>query len=214
MAGATSKTVSPRFRRALCEIPAGTPGPLARVQGRLAPPMRYRRERIIRTVTWEQAFGLIGERLRTLGNPHAAAFYTSGRTSNEAAFLYQLFAREFGTNNLPDCSNLCHEATSVGLPLSIGVGKGTVQLADFALTDAVFTFGHNPGSNHPRMLSTLREVARRGKPIVVFNPMRERGLERFRSPQHVSEMLTGRATDLATHYFQRASAPITRSCRV
>jgi molybdopterin-dependent oxidoreductase alpha subunit len=172
-------------------------------QGRLVHPMRYNRTTDhYEPVAWDEAFRLISATLASLPGADYAAFYTSGRTSNEAAFLYQLFAREFGTNNLPDCSNLCHEATSIGLPQSIGVGKGTVQLEDFALTDAVLTFGHNPGTNHPRMLATLREVARRNAPIMVFNPMRERGLERFRSPQSAAEMLTGGATDLATHYFQ------------
>jgi molybdopterin-dependent oxidoreductase alpha subunit len=172
-------------------------------QGRLACPMRYdaTTDRYV-PIDWDAAAGLIGEHLRRLPTAHAAAFYTSGRTSNEAAFLYQLFAREFGTNNLPDCSNLCHEATSIGLPLSIGVGKGTVQLKDFEETDLILSFGHNPGTNHPRMLGTLRAAARRGVPIVVFNPLRERGLEKFRSPQHPVEMLGGSGTSLATHYFQ------------
>ncbi|WP_129782459.1 FdhF/YdeP family oxidoreductase [Peristeroidobacter soli] len=172
-------------------------------QGRLGIPLRYdsRTDHYV-PIEWADAYALIGEHLRSLTTPHAAAFYTSGRTSNEAAFLYQLFAREYGTNNMPDCSNLCHEATSVGLPKSIGVGKGTVQLSDFDQTQLILSFGHNPGTNHPRMLATLRDVARRGVPIVVFNPMRERGLERFRSPQHPAEMLTGTATNLATHYFQ------------
>jgi molybdopterin-dependent oxidoreductase alpha subunit len=131
-----------------------------------------------------------------------AEFYTSGRASNEAAFLYQLFAREYGTNNFPDCSNMCHEATSVGLPQSIGVGKGTVTLEDFDHCDAVFCIGHNPGTNHPRMLTTLREVAKRGVPIIVFNPLRERGLERFTSPQHPVEMLTMSSTPIASTYYQ------------
>jgi molybdopterin-dependent oxidoreductase alpha subunit len=131
-----------------------------------------------------------------------AEFYTSGRTSNEAAFLYQLMVREYGTNNFPDCSNMCHEATSVGLPESIGVGKGTVTLEDFAHCDALFSFGHNPGTNHPRMLSTLREVSKRGVPIVAVNPLRERGLERFTSPQHPAEMLTNSATPIAQTYYQ------------
>ncbi len=172
-------------------------------QGRLACPLRYDAsvDRYV-PVSWDEAMALIGSHLRGLPTPHAAAFYTSGRTSNEAAFLYQLFAREFGTNNLPDCSNLCHEATSVGLPMSIGVGKGTVQLQDFEQTDLILSFGHNPGTNHPRMLGTLRDAARRGVPIVVFNPLKERGLEKFRSPQHATEMLTGGGTVLATHYFQ------------
>ena len=118
--------------------------------------------------------------LRGYGDPNAVEFYTSGRTSNEAAFLYQVFVREFGTNNFPDCSNMCHEATSVGLPKSIGVGKGTVTLEDFELCDAIFCIGHNPGTNHPRMLSTLREAAKRGVDIVVFNPLRERGARAVR----------------------------------
>lgn len=172
-------------------------------QGRLACPLRYdaATDHYVAT-SWDEAFGAIAARLRRLPSPNAAAFYTSGRTSNEAAFLYQLFARELGTNNLPDCSNLCHEASSVGLPASIGVGKGTVQLADFDRTDLILSFGHNPGTNHPRMLGTLRAAAKRGVPLLVFNPLRERGLERFRSPQHPKEMLTSGSTELATHYFQ------------
>ena len=172
-------------------------------QGRLGTPLRFdATSDHYQPVSWEHACEEIGAALRALPGPQAAAFYTSGRTSNEAAFLYQLFARQFGTNNLPDCSNLCHEATSIGLPLSIGVGKGTVQLTDFDQADAIFSFGHNPGTNHPRMLATLRSAARRGARIVVFNPLRERGLERFRSPQSATEMLTGGSTELATHYYQ------------
>ncbi|MCC5795646.1 MAG: FdhF/YdeP family oxidoreductase [Chromatiales bacterium] len=172
-------------------------------QGRLTQPLRYNRASDrYEPIAWDEAFALIASQLRALPSPDAAAFYTSGRTSNEAAFLYQLMIREFGTNNMPDCSNLCHEASSIGLPQSIGVGKGTVTLADFDCTGAVFSFGHNPGTNHPRMLATLQAVARRGKPIVVFNPMRERGLERFRSPKEPAAMLTGASTELATHYFQ------------
>ena len=172
-------------------------------QGRLTHPLRYdpATDRYLQ-VTWEQAFHDIGSRLHAIGSPDACAFYTSGRTSNEAAFLWQLYGREFGTNNFPDCSNLCHEATSVGLPASIGVGKGTVSLDDFAATDLLMSFGHNPGSNHPRMLGTLRELALRGVPIVVFNPLRERGLERFRSPQHPLDHASRKGVELATHYYQ------------
>ncbi len=172
-------------------------------QGRLSVPLRYdpATDRYL-PIAWEDAFARIGEQLRRLPGPDHAAFYTSGRTSNEAAFLYQLFAREYGTNNLPDCSNLCHEATSVGLPQSIGVGKGTVQLEDFDQTDLILSLGHNPGTNHPRMLATLRAAAKRGVPLLVFNPLRERGLERFRSPQDATEMFAGGSTELATHYFQ------------
>ncbi|MCH6482120.1 FdhF/YdeP family oxidoreductase [Pseudoxanthomonas sp. LH2527] len=172
-------------------------------EGRLTHPMAYDAEadRYL-PISWDDAFSRIGDALRALPHPDMAEFYTSGRTSNEAAFLYQLMVREYGTNNFPDCSNMCHEATSVGLPESIGVGKGTVTLDDFAHCDLLFSFGHNPGTNHPRMLSTLREVSKRGVPIVAVNPLRERGLERFTSPQHPAEMLTNTATPIAQTYYQ------------
>ena len=153
-------------------------------------------------IAWDEAFARIGAAMRAMDDPDRMEFYTSGRASNEAAFLYQLLARSFGTNNFPDCSNMCHEATSVGLPQSIGVGKGTVTLDDFEQADAVFCIGHNPGTNHPRMLGTLREVSRRGVPIIVVNPMRERGLERFQDPQAPIEMATFGATPLASTYHQ------------
>jgi molybdopterin-dependent oxidoreductase alpha subunit len=172
-------------------------------EGRLTHPMVYdQASDRYRPISWDEAFAQIGAALRQLPHPDMAEFYTSGRASNEAAFLYQLFAREYGTNNFPDCSNMCHEATSVGLPQSIGVGKGTVTLEDFDRCDAVFCIGHNPGTNHPRMLTTLREVAKRGVPIIVFNPLRERGLERFTSPQHPVEMLTMSSTPIASTYYQ------------
>ena len=169
--------------------------------GRLTHPMVYdaASDRYL-PVSWEEALSRIGAALRALPDPNMAEFYTSGRASNEAAFVYQLFVREFGTNNFPDCSNMCHEATSVGLPESIGVGKGTVTLEDFDHCDAIFCIGHNPGTNHPRMLTTLRAAARRKVPIVVFNPLRERGLERFEAPQNPVEMLTLGATELASSY--------------
>jgi molybdopterin-dependent oxidoreductase alpha subunit len=171
-------------------------------EGRLTHPMTYDKatDRYL-PISWDEALKKIGAALRALPNPDMAEFYTSGRASNEAAFLYQLFAREYGTNNFPDCSNMCHEATSVGLPESIGVGKGTVTLEDFDHCDAVFCIGHNPGTNHPRMLTTLREVSKRGAPIIVFNPLRERGLERFTSPQHPVEMLTLSSTPIASTYY-------------
>lgn len=171
--------------------------------GRLTHPLRYdaKSDHFV-PIDWDEAFARTGAELRALSDPNQAEFYCSGRTSNEAAFLYQLMARAFGTNNFPDCSNMCHEATSVGLPKSIGVGKGTVTLEDFDLADAIFCIGHNPGTNHPRMLSTLSAAARRGAPIVVANPMKERGLERFKSPQHPSEMLSPQSTQLASAYHQ------------
>lgn len=170
--------------------------------GRLTHPLAYHPQSdTLRPVSWEQAFARIGEVLRGLA-PEQVEFYTSGRASNEAAFLYQLFARELGTNNFPDCSNLCHQATSVGLPRSIGIGKGTVSLMDFDNTELVISIGHNPGTNHPRMMGTLHELARRGVPIIVFNPLRETALERFADPQSVMEMATYSATDIASTYFQ------------
>src|SRR5882762_9560630 len=171
-------------------------------QGRLTQPLVYDGATdTYQPIGWNEAFRHIGEVLRGLPDPNMVEFYTSGRASNEAAFLYQLFGREYGTNNFPDCSNMCHEATSVGLPESIGVGKGTVTLEDFDHCDAVFCIGHNPGTNHPRMLTTLREVSKRGAPIIVFNPLRERGLERFTSPQHPVEMLTLSSTPIASTYY-------------
>ena len=172
-------------------------------QGRLTQPMHYdaATDKYV-PIAWHDAFELIGQALRALPHPDMAEFYTSGRTSNEAAFLYQLYAREYGTNNFPDCSNMCHEATSVGLPPAIGVGKATVTLEDFDHCDAIFCVGHNPGTNHPRMLSTLREASKRGAPIVVFNPLAERGLERFLSPQSPLEMATLSATPIASTYFK------------
>ena len=172
-------------------------------EGRLTHPMAYDAATdTYQPIAWDDAFARIGAVLQALPDPNMAEFYTSGRASNEAAFLYQLYAREFGTNNFPDCSNMCHEATSVGLPDSIGVGKGTVTLEDFDYADAIFCIGHNPGTNHPRMLGTLREASKRGCKIVVFNPLRERGLERFAAPQNPFEMVTLGSTPIASSYYQ------------
>ncbi len=152
-------------------------------------------------ISWEDAFALIGEELGALDSPDEAIFYTSGRTSNEAAFLYQLFVREFGTNNLPDCSNMCHESSGVGLSEVIGVGKGTVLLEDFDKADAIFVIGQNPGTNHPRMLTALQSAKRHGATIVSINPLRETGLVRFKHPQEVRGLL-GRGTPLASLHLQ------------
>ncbi len=172
-------------------------------EGRVTQPMAYdaASDRYL-PISWDAAFTRIGAALRALPDPNMAEFYTSGRASNEAAFLYQLFAREYGTNNFPDCSNMCHEATSVGLPQSIGMGKGSVSLDDFDACDLIIAMGHNPGTNHPRMMGTLHEVARRGAPIIVFNPLRERALERFADPQNAVEMATMGSTDIASSYHQ------------
>ena len=172
-------------------------------EGRLTHPMRYdaASDRYV-TVTWEAAFAEIGATLRGLDHPDQAEFYTSGRASNEAAYLYQLFARAYGTNNFPDCSNMCHEASGVALVQAIGIGKGTVLLEDFERADAIFCVGQNPGTNHPRMLGDLRRAAERGAKIVVLNPVRERGLERFADPQNTVEMLRGSSAPVASHYLQ------------
>jgi molybdopterin-dependent oxidoreductase alpha subunit len=171
--------------------------------GRLTEPLaydpttdRYRR------IGWDEAFATVARHLQALPSPDEAIFYTSGRTSNEAAFLYQLFVREYGTNNFPDCSNMCHEPSGVGMKASVGVGKGTVTLDDFELADCLLIFGQNPGTNHPRMLGELRAASRRGARILSFNPMRERGLERFADPQSPLEMLSGGATPIASDFYQ------------
>jgi molybdopterin-dependent oxidoreductase alpha subunit len=172
-------------------------------QGRLTTPMRYDAagDRYVAT-TWDEAFATIAHHLNALASPDEAVFYTSGRTSNEAAFLYQLFVREFGTNNLPDCSNMCHEPSGTALRRQIGVGKGTVSLDDFEQADCILIFGQNPGTNHPRMLGELRAAAKRGAAIVAFNPLRERGLEKFADPKDALEMLQGGSTRIASDYFQ------------
>ena len=172
-------------------------------QGRLTEPMRYDpvTDHYV-PIDWSDAFALIARELNALRDPNEAEFYTSGRTSNEAAFMYQLFARRFGTNNFPDCSNMCHEPTSVGLPESIGIGKGTVVLDDFAHAEAIFIVGQNPGTNSPRMMTELHNASRRGVPIVVFNPLRERALERFAAPQNPVEMVTFGETRIASEYCQ------------
>ncbi len=172
-------------------------------QGRLTHPMVY--DGVLdryRPIGWDAAFALIASHLNALPDPNQAMFYTSGRASNEAAFLYQLFVREYGTNNFPDCSNMCHEPSGNGMRPQIGVGKGTVTLDDFELADAIFIFGQNPGTNHPRMLGELRAASKRGTRIVSFNPLRERGLERFQDPQSKMEMATLGSTPISSHYFQ------------
>ena len=153
-------------------------------QGRLVEPMVLRPGALhYAPIGWDETFRLIAAELRALPTPDAAAFYTSGRTSNEAAFLWQLFARQFGTNNLPDCSNMCHESSGVALHESIGIGKGTVTLEDFEHADAIFVIGQNPGTNHPRMLASLAAAKARGAKIVSVNPLPEIGIERFKNPQ-------------------------------
>ncbi|MGJ8692843.1 MAG: FdhF/YdeP family oxidoreductase [Thalassotalea sp.] len=170
-------------------------------QGRLAEPVSY--DPVTdkyQAISWQQAFDLIASELNQLESPEQAEFYTSGRASNEAAFLYQLFVRRFGSNNFPDCSNMCHEASGIALTQSIGIGKGTVTIDDFEFADGIFVFGQNPGTNHPRMLDSLSKAAHRGANVVSFNNLKERGLERFTNPQSPKEMLTG-GCDITKQYF-------------
>jgi molybdopterin-dependent oxidoreductase alpha subunit len=152
-------------------------------------------------VSWDDAFADIGARLRAL-DPKSVVFYSSGRASLETSYMYQLLARMYGNNNLPDSSNMCHESTSVGLKKSIGVGVGTVVLDDFEKTDCILFFGQNVGINSPRMLHQLQEARKRNVPIVTFNPLRERGLVSFVNPQSPFEMLTGTETAISTQYHQ------------
>lgn len=170
-------------------------------QGRLTEPMRYdaATDHYV-PISWDDAFKLIGSELGKLSSPDEAEFYTSGRTSNEAAFLYSVFVREFGTNNFPDCSNMCHEPTSRGLPMSIGIGKGTVVIGDFAKAEAIFIIGQNTGTNSPRMMTELVHARKRNAPIVAVNPMPERALIRFTEPQDVLEMATFRSTPISNEF--------------
>jgi molybdopterin-dependent oxidoreductase alpha subunit len=193
---ATRARITPEFfaRRSVAELAAQSDHWL-NAQGRLTHPMVLRPgKNHYEPIAWDEAFALLAHELHALGSPNEAAFYTSGRTSNEAAFLWQLFARAFGTNNLPDCSNMCHESSGVALSESIGIGKGTVKLADFELADAIFVIGQNPGTNHPRMLTTLEAAKRRGAKIVSINPLPEVGVERFKNPQDFMHPLKAFAT--------------------
>jgi molybdopterin-dependent oxidoreductase alpha subunit len=171
-------------------------------RGRLTQPMLLKeRGTHYEPVSWDEAFKLIATELNALASPDDAIFYTSGRTSNEAAFLYQLFVRQFGTNNLPDCSNMCHESSGSALTETIGIGKGTVTLADFDLADLVFVIGQNPGTNHPRMLTALQKAKRRGCKIVHINPLPEIGTTRFKHPQEIFRLM-GKGTGLADLFLQ------------
>jgi molybdopterin-dependent oxidoreductase alpha subunit len=171
-------------------------------KGRIAQPMYLPKSATHYTpVSWDFAFKKIAEELNALASPDEAAFYTSGRTSNEASFMYQLFVREFGTNNMPDCSNMCHESTSVGLAEAIGIGKGTVTLDDFYDTDVILIMGQNPGTNHPRMLTALEKAKKKGAKIIAVNPLHEAGLIGFRNPQEVKGVL-GITAHLADLYLQ------------
>ena len=174
-------------------------------QGRLTHPMRYdaASDRYVPT-GWQEAFTAIGKELARLrqDDPQSVVFYSSGRAALETSYMYQLFARLYGNNNLPDSSNMCHESTSIALPRSIGVPVGTVTLEDFEQTDAIFFFGQNVGVSSPSMLHQLQRARQRGVPIVTFNPLKEVGLVHFANPQSPRQMLTSERTDISTQYLQ------------
>jgi molybdopterin-dependent oxidoreductase alpha subunit len=167
-------------------------------QGRITQPMVLRKDAThYEPISWDDAFSLIARKLNELSTPDEAAFYTSGRTANETAFLYQLFARQFGTNNLPDCSNMCHESSGSALSDSIGIGKGTATLDDVHEAGVLIDLGHNPGTCHPRMLTALQLTKKNGGKIIAINPLAETGLMRFQHPQHPVQVLTGGSTQIA-----------------
>ncbi|HEX5651757.1 MAG TPA: molybdopterin-dependent oxidoreductase, partial [Chitinophagaceae bacterium] len=171
-------------------------------KGRIAEPLYLPAgSRHYQPISWDLAFLQIATHLNKLSSPNQAIFYTSGRTSNEAAFLYQLFVREYGTNNLPDCSNMCHESSGVALGESLGIGKGSVTLDDFYKTEVIMILGQNPGTNHPRMLSALQKAKTKGAMIIAINPLPETGLMAFSNPQQVKGML-GSGTPLADIFLQ------------
>jgi molybdopterin-dependent oxidoreductase alpha subunit len=171
-------------------------------QGRLTEPMVLRPGHVhYEPIAWDAAFALVAAELNDLASPNEAIFYTSGKITNEPAFLFQLFARQFGTNNLPDCSNMCHESSGLGLNHALGEGKSTVTLEDLEGADCIVIAGQNPGTNHPRMLTALQNAKRRGATIIAVNPMREVGLLRFKHPQEPLHWL-GSGTQIADHYLQ------------
>lgn len=200
---ATTKRVTPEFFRqwSVADLSEKSDYWLGK-QGRITNPMVLRRGATnYEEISWDDAFALIAGELNSLNHPDEAIFYTSGRTSNEAAFLYQLFVRQFGTNNLPDCSNMCHESSGSALGEAIGVGKGTVTLEDFELAQAIFVIGQNPGTNHPRMLTALQKAKRNGCKLVHINPLPEVGMTRFKHPQEVLGWV-GEGTTLADLFLQ------------
>ncbi|HMF56073.1 MAG TPA: FdhF/YdeP family oxidoreductase [Pyrinomonadaceae bacterium] len=200
---ATTKRVTPEFfeRWSVADLSQKSDYWLNR-QGRITHPLVLRRGQThYEEISWDEAFKMIAGELNSLSTPDEAAFYTSGRTSNEAAFLYQLFVRQFGTNNLPDCSNMCHESSGAALSETIGIGKGTVTLQDFELAEAIFVIGQNPGSNHPRMLTSLQHAKRRGCRIVHINPLPETGLKSFKHPQEFWNWM-GSGTRLSDLFLQ------------
>lgn len=200
---ATTKEVNPAFfaKHSVEEIGGWSDYRIGK-SGRITHPMILMPgETHYKPIDWTEAFELIGNELKGLASPNEAVFYTSGRTSNEAAYLYQLFARQFGTNNLPDCSNMCHESSGAGLSETVGIGKGSVTLEDFKHAEVVIVMGQNPGTNHPRMLSALEETKQNGGKIISVNPLPEAGLMNFKHPQKPGHLL-GKGVKLTDIFLQ------------
>ncbi|MDT5211527.1 MAG: hypothetical protein QOF67_3942 [Mycobacterium sp.] len=199
----TKRVVTPEFfaRHSIADL-EGRPEYWLSQQGRLTHPMVLRPgDDHYRPIGWDDAYRLIADELRALASPNEALFYTSGRTSNEAAFLYQLMVRSFGTNNLPDCSNMCHESSGTALVEAIGIGKGSVTVEDMTLADLIVIAGQNPGTNHPRMLSVLEKAKTNGAKIIAVNPLPEAGLIRFKDPQKVHGVV-GHGVPIADEFVQ------------
>jgi len=193
---ATEARVTPEFfaQHSIAEMNTWSERKLGK-SGRLTHPMILKKGAThYEPISWDAAFKHIAKHLNKLKSPDEAVFYTSGRTSNEAAFLYQLFVRQFGTNNLPDCSNMCHESTGKGLSRTIGIGKGTVKLEDFYVADLIMVIGQNPGTNHPRMLSALQKAKRKGAKIITVNPLEETAFKKFKNPQEIRGWIGGGTT--------------------
>ena len=200
---ATKRVVTPEFfaRHSIADLEQRPEYWLSQ-QGRLTHPMVLRAgsEHYV-PISWDHAFHVIAQHLNALASPDEAVFYTSGRTSNEAAFLYQLLVRSFGTNNLPDCSNMCHESSGTSLSESIGIGKGSVTVEDLEESDLIVIAGQNPGTNHPRMLSVLEKAKANGAKIIAINPLPEAGLMRFKDPQKVRGVI-GHGIGIADEFVQ------------
>ena len=200
---ATKKRVEPDFfkQHSINELSTWSDYQLGR-SGRLTQPMILKKgSQHYEPISWDDAFATIAGELNALPSPNEAIFYTSGRTSNEAAFLYQLFVRQFGTNNMPDCSNMCHESSGVALSETLGIGKGSVKLEDFYIADLIIVMGQNPGTNHPRMMTALQKSKRQGAKIISINPLPETGLIRFQHPQEISGLF-GKGTALSDLFLQ------------
>ncbi len=200
---ATAKSLTPEFfqKNSVYDLSQLSDFEIGK-KGRIAQPMILRKgDTHYSELSWDEAFKVIADNLNQLSHPDEAVFYTSGRTSNEAAFLYQLFIREYGTNNLPDCSNMCHESSGVALSETLGIGKGSVKLEDFYQTEVILILGQNPGTNHPRMLSALKKAKENGSIIISVNPLLETGLLGLANPQELKGML-GIRSSLTDHYLQ------------